>query len=155
MIKGYLLCCLFSPLTFHDLLLFSMLTQELLLICRKPKGQTQNPLGYTTLEHTPTCLDTWMHKTQTCARAQSLANNTVLSSFISPMHRCRACSGLMKNNLSKSVVALRQPFSPNVTFKGGSLLTRYCSKATEPRNCLGQLNEVPIMNAMIKCPLVQ
>lgn len=94
-------------------------------------------------------------RTYTHAYAQSLANDTGLSSFIRPMHRCRACSVLMKNNLSKSVVALRQPFSPNVTFKRGSLLTHYCSKATEPKNCLGQLNEVPIMNAMIKCPLVQ
>lgn len=43
-------------------------------------------------------------------------------------------------------------FCPNVTFKGGFLLTHYCSKATELRNCLGQLNEVPIMIAMIKFP---
>lgn len=46
-------------------------------------------------------------------------------------------------------------FPPNVTFKGSSLLTQYCSKVTEPRNCSRQLIEVPIMNAMIKWPPVQ
>lgn len=79
----------------------------------------------------------WLWRMNTHGHARSLANNTALSSFIRPMHRCRACSVLMKNNLSKSVVALRQPFSPNITFKGGSLLTHYCSKATEPREAWG------------------
>lgn len=46
-------------------------------------------------------------------------------------------------------------FSPNITFTGSSLFTQYCSKATEPRNCLKRLNEVPIMNVMIKRPHVR
>lgn len=68
------------------------------------------------------------------------------------MHRCRVCSVLMKNNLSKSVVALQHPFLSKCHLQRGSLLTHYCSKATELRNCLRQLNEVPIMIAMIKFP---
>lgn len=36
--------------------------------------------------------------------------------------------------------------------KGEFLLTHYCSEATEATNGLGELNEVPIMNAMIEFP---
>lgn len=44
------------------------------------------------------------------------------SDFIRPTHRCRARPVLMKNNLSKSVVALRQPFSPRMSPSKGELL---------------------------------
>lgn len=80
-----------------------------------------------------------------------------LSSSIGLMHRCSACLTLMKNNLSKSTVALRQPFLSKCHLQkeggGGHLVfAHYCAKAMEPRKCPGQLNEAPIVNAMIKFP---
>lgn len=109
---------MFSPL-------FLMLTQKLLLICRTPKGQTQSSLGLHksgTHTHQLAFCRTSAHTrdTDACTGAGSLANNAALSSFIRSMHRCRACSPLMKNNLSKSVVALRQPFSSKCHLQRGT-----------------------------------
>ena len=156
MIKGYLLCCLFSPLIFHVFpFCFPCWLNNFFSFVRSWKDNTES-LG---LHNSGRLASAYMHghmHGRMHGRTVHLAtHNSALSSFIIPMHRCRVCYWLMKNNLSKSVVALRQPFSPNVTFKGSSMLTHYCSKATEPRNCLGQLNEPPIMNAVIKWPLMR
>lgn len=114
---------------------------------------TQNPLGCTILGdwRARTCADTCAYM-RGRRPVRPHTHNSGLSSFITPMHRCRVCYWLMENNLSKSVVALRQPFSPNVTFKGSSMLAHYCSKATEPRNCLGQLNEAPLWMLWLNGP---
>lgn len=56
---------------------------------------------------------------------------------------------IMYQNLMWCHCNLFYQMSPS---KGESKLTHYCSETTEATNGLGELNEVPIMNAMIKFP---
>lgn len=86
---------------------------------------------------------------------RAVANNAGLFSFIRPMHRCRAGPVLMKNNSSKSAVALQQPFfsvpmSPSKGTPGSRIIVPKQQSPEKPG-----ANEAPIMIAMIKCPVMQ
>lgn len=112
------------------------------------KDKHRLPLGYTIPEHThthatPTRFDAWAPHAHTWGPARRVWLRTLPSPL--SLH---PCTGAERALCWWKIIyqSLRwhcgNLFSPNVTFKGGSLLTHYCSKATEPRNCLGQLNEV-------------
>lgn len=124
---------------------------------RSLKDKHRLPLGSTILEHThhtQTRFDAWAPHAQTRGPARRVWLRTLPSRL--SLHPCTGAERALcwwKIIYQSLWWHCSNLFSPNVTFKGGSLLTHYCSKATEPRNCLGQLNEVPIMNAMIKFPL--
>lgn len=132
MIKGSLLCCVFSSY-FMFCFCFPCWLNNFSSFVGSLKDKHRIPWA---TQYWNTHRPALTHEKHTHAQG-SLANNTALSSFIRPMHRCRACSVLMKNNLSQSVVALRQPFFSKCHLQRGLLAHALLFWGNRARELLG------------------
>lgn len=105
---------------------------------RSLKDKHRSPLGCQILEHTPTRSDAWTPHAQTREPMRRVWRGALASPLsLDPCTGAERALCWWKIIYQSLWWHCGNLFSPNVTFKGGSLLTHYCSKATEPRNCLG------------------